>query len=142
MGDSAVAAVRPLPLEDDISAGFWAAARERRLDIQYCSSCSRWNHTPSLTCPNCGSEDLAFRPASGRGLLYAWTVLHEPPAPGFRDMVPLIVGVVELEEQPRLFITTNILGATVEQLRLGAPVEVMFEEVSDAVLPQFRLVGE
>jgi uncharacterized OB-fold protein len=99
MGDSAVAAVRPLPLEDDISAGFWAAARERRLDIQYCSSC-------------------------------------------FRDMVPLIVGVVELEEQPRLFITTNILGATVEQLRLGAPVEVMFEEVADVVLPQFRLVGE
>ena len=64
---------------------------------------------------------------SGNGTLSAWTVLQEAPAPGFRNKLPLIVGVVELAEQPHLVLAANILEARVEDLKLGMPLEVVFE---------------
>jgi uncharacterized protein len=134
-------AIRPLPLADEASAGFWAAANEHRLDIQRCEKCRRWNHAPSLACPSCGSFDLGYETVSGKGTLFAWTVIKEAPAPGFRDMLPLIVGVVELAEQAHLVLGANILEAQVDELKLGMPLEVVFERVTDlCTLPQFRPV--
>lgn len=133
-------ALRPLPLADDASAGFWDAARAGRLDIQRCGSCRRWNHAPSLACPACGSFALGYETVSGRGTLFAWTVIKEAPAPGFRHMLPLIVGVVELAEQEHLVLGANILGASVAELKLGMPLEAVFEKLSDdCTLPQFRV---
>ena len=133
-------ALRPLPLPDDLSAPFWAAAREGRLEIQRCRTCRRWNHAPALLCPGCGGRDLGFEPASGRGRLFSWTLIKEAPAPGFRDRVPLIVGLVELEEQAHLLLAANISGAAEADLRLGQPVEVWFEPLGeDCALPQFRV---
>ncbi len=132
-------APRPLPLADDASAPFWDAAKAGRLDIQRCTRCRRWNHAPSLACPSCGSFDLAYETVSGKATLFSWTVLQEAPAPGFRHMLPLIVGVVELAEQAHLVLGANILEARVDELKLGMPLEVVFERVSDdCTLPQFR----
>lgn len=135
-----MASERPLPLADQTSAGFWDAARGGRLAIQRCAACRRWNHAPTLACPACGGLDLSFEPVSGLGRLHSWTVLMDAPAPGFQDRLPLIVGVVELPEQADLQIVTNILEAEAADLRLDLPVEVTFEPVGDAVLPQFRPV--
>lgn len=133
------APLRPLPLPDEASEGFWAAAREGRLAIQRCGQCRRWNHAPTLACQSCGSFELAYENVSGKATLHSWTVLREAPAPGFRDMLPLIVGVVELVEQEHLVMGANILEAAPEDLRLGLPLEVMFEKVTEeCTLPQFR----
>ncbi len=133
--------MRPLPLADEASLGFWQAAREGRLDIQRCTGCHRWNHAPTLACPACGSFDMAYETASGQATLHSWTVLKEAPAPGFKHMLPLIVGVCELIEQDHLVLTANILEADVSELKLGMPLEVVFEHVSDdCTLPQFRAV--
>lgn len=133
--------MRPLPLPDETSAPFWAAAREGRLVIQRCSACRRWNHAPAMLCPGCGSRDLGFEDVSGKGTLFSWTVIKEAPAPGFRGRVPLIVGLIELAEQPHLLLAANLDGRAPEDLRLGQPVAVWFEAVDeDCTLPQFRVV--
>ena len=63
--------------------------------------------------------------------------MHQRYHPGFVDDLPYNVAVVELEEGPRL--NTNIVGVENEDLRVGMPVEVVFEELSDEVsLPKFR----
>ena len=130
--------LRPLPLVDDASAGFWAAAGDGRLAIQRCGACRRYNHAPSLACPSCGSFDLAYANVSGRATLFSWTVIKEPPAPGFRGRVPLIVGIVELAEQPHLLMVANLLGLDEADLKLGMPLQVTFEQVSEeCTLPQF-----
>jgi uncharacterized OB-fold protein len=130
--------MRPLPLVDDASDGFWAAAREGRLAIQRCTDCSRYNHAPSLACPSCGSFDLAYADVSGRGTLFSWTVINEPPAPGFQGRMPLIVGIVELAEQPNLLMVANLLELEEAELKLGLPLRVTFEKISDeCTLPQF-----
>lgn len=130
--------LRPLPLADDASAPFWAAAREGRFELQRCGACRKWNHAPSLACPHCGSFDLGYEQASGKGTLFSWTVIKEPPAPGFRDKVPLIVGIVELAEQPHLLMVTNLPGVEESDLKIGMPLQVTFETVCDeCTLPQF-----
>jgi uncharacterized OB-fold protein len=134
---------RPLPLADETSANFWDAAREGRLAIQRCAACRCWNHAPSLACPACGSFDLACEDVSGQGRLHAWTVLADAPAPGFRDRLPLIVGVVELAEQEGLLFVANIVEVEAEELWLDMPLGVLFEQVTDeCVLPQFRPMRE
>ncbi|MDB5445244.1 MAG: hypothetical protein JWQ97_561 [Phenylobacterium sp.] len=135
-------ALRPLPLPDELTEGFWEGVRAHELRIQRCQACRYWNHVPTIACYSCGSEDLAFEPVSGRGTVHSWTVLHDSPGPGFRNMLPVIVGVVELEEQDRLFITTNLLNADPGRLKLGMPVEVIYEELTpECVLPQFQPVA-
>ena len=134
-----MSADRPLPVPDELTAPLWGAAREHRLEIQRCAACRRWQHVPDLLCSFCGSAELNFEPVSGRASLYSWTVIHDPPAPGFADMLPLIVGLVELEEQERLLVAANVIGASEDSLRLGLRLEVIFEFVTGEVtLPQFR----
>jgi uncharacterized OB-fold protein len=135
------AVLRPLPLADEASAGFWNAAKEGRLSIQRCTACRRWNHAPSLACPGCGSLDLAYEDVSGKGTLFSWTIIKEAPAPGFRDRLPLIVGIIELAEQPHLLLAANLLNVAPDALTLGMPLEVVFETVTeDCTLPQFQPV--
>jgi len=135
-------AMRPRPLPDDASAGYWQAANEGRLAIQRCRQCRYWNHAPSMNCPICGSVDLGFEEVSGEASLFSWTVIHHSPGPAFADMLPLLVGIVELAEQPHLLLVANLSGCRVEELRLGMPLRVEFERIAeDCALPQFRVVG-
>jgi uncharacterized OB-fold protein len=136
---AAEAALRPLPWPDAISQGPWAGARAHELHIQRCAECRRWIHLPAIRCATCGSLDLGYERASGRATLHSWTMLHEPPAPGFRSMLPLILGVVELDEQPMLLMSANIVGADPAALRLGMKLEAMFDEAdADTILIQFQ----
>lgn len=74
--------------------------------------------------------------------MHSYTVLEDPPGPGFATLVPLVVVVVELMEQPGLLMVANLLGTEPAEVRIGAEVEVTFEKISeDCVLPQFRPVG-
>jgi uncharacterized OB-fold protein len=52
--------------------------------------------------------------------------------------VPYVLAVVELEEQPRLRLLTNIVGCPVERVAVDMPVEVEFVERGDAFVPVFH----
>jgi len=118
---------------------YWEGARRRELVIQRCADCSHWAHPPRWVCPNCQSFNLRGQTASGRGSLYAWSVQHMKGVPGFSP--PYTVAVVELAEQPGLITIGNIRGVDPDRLRIGMPLEVEYEVLSDeVVLPQWRVV--
>jgi uncharacterized OB-fold protein len=78
---------------------------------------------------------------SGKGVVYSKVVCHPPVLPAFQDRVPYAVVLVELDEDPCLRLVGNVLDCAPEQLRIGLPVQVAFEELSDEItLPQWRLV--
>jgi uncharacterized protein len=80
-------------------------------------------------------------PVSGRGTVYSYTVMHQPNIAGFEKEVPYINVLVELDEQPRLFMVSYLPISEREKIRIGGPVEVTFEKIDHEVtLPQFRLV--
>jgi uncharacterized OB-fold protein len=130
---------KPLPVEDDLSRPYWQGARRGVLLIQRCTACGSYVHYPKPTCPGCGHADLRPTPVSGRGTVYTFTVSHYVGAPGFENETPYVIALVELEEQPGLRLVSNLRGCGADQVRVGMPVEVVFEEVMPGItLPQFR----
>lgn len=129
---------RPLPESTPETEEFWAGARREELRIQRCNSCGQAYFFPRPFCPNCASRDVAWFTASGRGTLHTYVISHRP-ALGFKDVVPYVIAIVELEEGPRMM--SNIIGVdpTPEALPVGLPVEVTWERQSDTItLPLFR----
>jgi uncharacterized OB-fold protein len=130
---------RPVPVPDERSASFFQAAKEGRLLIKKCPSCSRFLAPQREICDSCGNEALEWTQASGRGTIYSFVIMHQLLHPAFRDEIPYNVIVVELEEGPRL--TSNLVGTPNREIRVGLPVEAVFEELSDEVsVPKFRVV--
>ena len=129
---------RPLPLPDEISGFFWDGAREGRLLVQRCGACSKLQYPPDVVCVHCQSLDLAPAEVSGRGQVWSYTVVDRVFHAGFADSVPYVVALIELDDQPGLRLLTNVVDASPGQLRVGLPVEVVFEDRGEIVLPQFR----
>ena len=135
------ASKKPVPVADELSRPFWTAANERQLALQRCDSCGYYNHPPRPFCDACLARELHFVPVSGRGTVYAFTVMHQRDVAGFEQEAPFINIVVELEEQPRLLMVSNLPLSERARVAIGAAVEVYFEERGDnVVVPQFRIV--
>lgn len=134
---------RPLPLPDPDTEEFWSACRRHQLRIQRCADCGALRFPPRPMCPRCRSLDSDWRTVSGRGTVYSFVVCHPPVLPAFRERVPFPVVLVELEEDPKLRLVGNLVGdPPAQDLRIGLPVEVAFEDVTgDVTLPQWRLRG-
>jgi uncharacterized OB-fold protein len=115
-----------LPVPDQETAAYWEAAREGRLLIKECRGCGRPFFYPRAACPRCWSTDTVWREASGRGTVYTFTVVYQNDLPPFRDRVPYVVAIVELEEGVRM--TSNIEGCAPEEVRCGMAVRVAFRE--------------
>jgi uncharacterized OB-fold protein len=142
IGDTvSVTAKKPVPVPDDLSRRFWEAAKERRLMIQRCGSCGYYNHPPRPFCDACLGQELRFEPVSGRGIVHTFTVMHQRDVAGFEEDAPFINLVVELAEQPRLLMVSNLPIAERANVRIGAAVQVDFEDRDEGVaVPQFRIV--
>ena len=68
-------------------------------------------------------------------MVYSHTVVHRPPNPAFA--VPYTVVIVELEEGFHML--SNLVDCEPGSVRIGMPVEVCFEKVSEEIsLPRFR----
>lgn len=135
---------RPLPVPTEWDCGFWEAARDRRLVVQYCPQCERVHGLPQLMCPGCHGFDLQWRAASGKGTLYSWSTLYRAFHPAFADL-PRTVAVVELDDYPQVHMVSTLHlpeGMTEHDLAIGQAVEVTFTPASaDITLPEFRLAG-
>jgi hypothetical protein len=77
---------------------------------------------------------------SGRATVASYTVNHHPWF-GEAFPVPYVVAIVELAEDPDTRLTTQIVDCPVEDVRIGLPVEVDFEQHEDVWIPVFRPVA-
>lgn len=128
---------KPLPLADRDTAPYWQAAREHRFIGRRCTACGRYAFPPAPHCAACHSDAMEWRDLSGRGTVYSFCVMHAALVAGFEP--PYVVAEIELEEQPGLRVTANILNASIETVRIGLPVRVTYEGREDGtVLPQFE----
>ncbi len=130
-------AERPLPVPDLDSAPYWEAAREHRFRLPRCNDCGTIAFPPRATCSKCLAGNMSWTDLTGRGTVYTYCVMHDTLIRGMEP--PFVIAQVELEDQPGLRITSNILDCPIENVRIGMPVEVTFEEVNEQVtLPQFK----
>ncbi len=129
---------KPAPTPNEITKPFWDAAREHKLAIQRCEACKLYIHWPQVRCPRCQSERLSFAEVSGKGAVYSFCIVHHVFHPGFADDVPYSLALIELAEQAGLRVVANIVDCPHDDLTVGMPVEVTFEDRDGYTLPQFR----
>lgn len=128
---------KPLPAPDEASQPFFEAARQGKLLIMRCTNCGAYRYPSRDRCDVCWSTDSAWQQASGRAKVYTFGIMHQLYHPGFKDDLPYNVTVVELEEGPR--VTTNLVGVANDAIRVGMPVEAVFERINDEItIPKFR----
>jgi uncharacterized protein len=136
-GRPAVAKPLPRPESRALTAPFWAATRRHELVIQRCKQCSTWVFHPREQCPECFSRELDWTPVSGRGRVYAFTVVHQPAHPGFQADSPYTYAIIQLEEGVRM--ASNVVGCEPAAVRVDLPVVAVFDDVSpDWTLVKFR----
>jgi len=95
---------------------------------------------PKGVCTECGSTDLEWIEASGRGEVYSysttWRAFGE-----YAQAAPYVVAYVELAEGPRVL--TNIVGCEPSAISIGDPVVAVFENTGEGnALVRFRLVSD
>lgn len=111
------------------STPFWDAVLDHELRLQRCANCHHWLVPPRPMCPQCQSMESEWVPVTGRGTIHSWVTYAESPHPAFDS--PHTVVLVELEEGPR--VVSNTVGIAAEDLRIGMPVSVVFEDVDDTL---------
>ena len=130
---------KALPMPNKESKPYWDAAKKHRLVFQTCKSCGRARHYPQPACRWCGSFDYTWKEYKGGGKVYAWTVVHQCPTPGFADEVPYNIVVVELDNGVR--ISSTLRDADRKHLKKGQPVKLAWEDVTpEYSLPVFEPV--
>ena len=125
----------PLPRPTQLSKPHWDGCRDGVLRVQHCGDCGAFVFIPQPVCTGCLGENLEWVESSGRGTLYSFTTVHRPQRPEFE--VPYTVAIVELDEGFHML--TNLVDCEPGEVRVGMPVEVAFQRMSDTItLPMFR----
>jgi uncharacterized protein len=116
---------------------FWDALHEGRFVLQCCADCQKVRHYPRPVCDACYSMRAEWVAASGRGTVHSWTITHHAFHPGFKADLPFTLLTVDLEEGVRVQAQARDIAA--EELRVGLPVKLGFEQVKDDLtLPVFE----
>jgi uncharacterized OB-fold protein len=130
----------PLPEPSELTEGFWEAARRHELVVQRCSTCAALRHYPQHRCPSCLSPEWAWTPLSGRGHVFSYTVTHRGFNASWTERLPYALVTVELEEGVRM--VSDLPDEQTDDVEIGRPVEVFFEDLDGVTLPRFRLVAD
>ena len=120
---------------DDLDAPFWEACLDRRFLVHRCGACGR-AYWPASCCIDHGSAAMAWEPASGRGEVYTYTVVHHAYDAALADRLPYVLAVVRLDEGP--FFHTDIVGCEPDEVHVGMRVQVVFDAVdAETAIPRW-----
>lgn len=132
---------KPLPAITTLNEPYWHGLRRRELKMPKCNDCGEIWYPPSPFCPLCWSRSFTWQQLSGRGKVNSWVVFHQAYFSSYKEDIPYNVAEVELEEGPRLL--TNLVGIANEDITIGMPVEIVYDDVTDEVtLAKFRPTGK
>ncbi len=105
-------------------ARHWRLKAQRyQLVGEVCPKCDGKIFPPRDVCPYCADDesqpDFKF---SGRGEVYSYTTVHNPPE-GYEASAPYTVALVKLEEGP--LITAQLTDTDNDDVEIGMPVEMV-----------------
>jgi uncharacterized OB-fold protein len=144
-----------VPDNDSEWAEYFALARQHKLMLRACTACGRLRYPPSHACPWCMELGWRWQQVSGNGTIHSYEIVAHAIQPGFKDITPYAVVLVELDEQrgtptpdEALRIIANLVKDDFSpeaeaNVAIGARVKVVFQDLADHfALPQFALSGE
>jgi uncharacterized protein len=128
---------KPVPTATPTTQPYWDGTSRHELMIQRCVTTGRTFTYPRRFSPYIVGGAVEWVRASGRGRLHSYVINHLP-GPGYKDEVPYVIGIVELDEGPHVL--SNIIGVepTPEALAIDMPLVAVWEERGDVTIVQFR----
>jgi uncharacterized protein len=115
-------------LRDGVTAAFFDGTARNEFLLRSCTVCPELSTPQAEQCQHCGSSELGWAAASGKGSLVSWTVNHSPPAADGSTQRS-ILGIVQLAEGPWWW--TAIVDVDPDQLAADMPLTVRFERNGD-----------
>ena len=101
----------------------WRLRKQRySLVGEVCPHCDAKLFPPRDVCPECGGEAKNLYNFSGRGEVYSYTTVYEPPA-GYEEYSPYTVALVKLAEGP--LVTAQLTDVDQDKVEIGMPVEMV-----------------
>jgi uncharacterized OB-fold protein len=144
-----------IPDNDSEWGDYFRHARGGRLVMRACTACGLMRYPPTHACPWCEDLGWTWREVSGRGTIYSYETVVHAIQPGFRELTPYTVVLVELDEQRgaptpdealRLIanlVTPDLAPEDERAVAIGKRVRVVFQPLADHIaLPQFTLADE
>ena len=107
----------------------WRTRRQRySLVGERCEYCQNAIFPPRDVCPHCAEPAQKEYTISGRGTVYSYTTVYDPPA-GFEAYAPYPVALVKLDEGP--MVTAQLTDVGADDVRIGMPVEMVTRKLSE-----------
>jgi uncharacterized OB-fold protein len=101
----------------------WRLRKQRYALVgEVCPHCDAKLFPPRDVCPECGGEAKNLYNFSGRGEIFSYTTVYDPPA-GYEENAPYTVALVKLEEGP--LVTAQLTDLGDQPVKIGAPVEMV-----------------
>ena len=123
----------PDPNPNPETQAFWDAAREGRFTLRWCNDCAKTHWYPRAVCPHCMSSNTEWREASGRGVIYTFSITR-------RANPPYAIAYVTLEEGPTMI--SNIIDCDFDAIKIGQKVKLVFQDSENGQpVPMFRPHG-
>jgi uncharacterized OB-fold protein len=94
-----------------------------------------WQWGPEWICHRCLSFDVGWERVEPRGRIYSWERAWHPVHPALTGHPPYLVVLVELPHADGVRMVGNLLGDRHQAVRIGAPVDAVFEPHDDAQVP-------
>lgn len=79
-------------------------------------------------CPHCAEPAQKEFALSGRGTVYSYTTVYDPPA-GFEAYAPYPVALVRLDDGP--MVTAQLTDVAPSEVSIGMPVEMVTRKLNE-----------
>jgi len=128
----------PTPPPSPEAQPYWDGLAAGRLVLPKCDACGHLVWYPRSWCPVCQGDTVSWIELSGRGVVYACTIVRKAPG-DWGAAAPYVVAYVELAEGPRVL--TNVETDDPDAVVIGTPVVVRFVPVpgGDRTLLRFAV---
>ena len=101
----------------------WRLKKQRYTLVgEVCPHCDEKIFPPRDICPDCGEEARDLFQFSGKGSVYSYTTVSDPPA-GFEENTPYTLAIIQLDEGP--LVTAQLTDLDQGCVDIGTPVEMV-----------------
>lgn len=123
---------------DAWTSPFWAAARDHRLILPRCGTCSAFRWPPGPFCPACHSQDVAWVDA-GEGFVFSYTIIPGKQQEHGGASPRLVPSLITFPDAGDVRLMAAVIDSVIDDICIGAKVTPVWVAARDTTVPMFRL---
>jgi uncharacterized protein len=128
--------LKQLPETPEREKLYWDGAKRHELMAYRCVNCGTF-YSKVIRCVACDNPKMDWVKVSGKGQVFTFGVVHQLYHPAWKNDIPYNVAWIKLDEGPVML--SNVVQCKNEDLYVGMPVEVVFDDITNEIsLPKFK----